>query len=187
MTKSERQSIKQDKTSKSCFTILEKKTNPKPNKRTAKIKNSSLMLSGKETPREASYLTFFFCSSPQPSECRLTALTPLTTEYKLLLEWGKKIHIRQVVLRQSQRHLLLSLRTHGKQTSFRWQIQFLSLLKEMMMGDGELWIGQPNLNFHKELTNRSGCKPLAMQQVATNIDLWGNDLNQYDLFFSVTE
>lgn len=47
------------------------------------------MLSGKETASEASYLTFF-CFSPQPSECRLTALTPLTTEYKLLLEWEKK-------------------------------------------------------------------------------------------------
>lgn len=32
------------------------------------------------------------------------------------------------------------------------------------MGDGELWIGQPNFNFQRELTNnQSGCKPLAMQ------------------------
>lgn len=52
---------------------------------------------------------------------------------------------------------------------FRWQIQFLSLLKEMMMGDGELWIGQSNFGFQKELTNRqSGCKPLAMREVAAN-------------------
>lgn len=43
------------------------------------------MHSGKETLNEASYLTFF-CFSPQPSECRLTALTPVTTEYELLLE-----------------------------------------------------------------------------------------------------
>lgn len=47
---------------------------------------------------------------------------------------------------------------------FRWQIQFLSLLKEMMRGDGELWIGQPTFNFQKEQTNnQSGCKPLAMR------------------------
>lgn len=45
---------------------------------------------------------------------------------------GEQNHIRQIVLRQSQRHLPLSLRTHGRQTSFRWQIQFLPLLNEMM-------------------------------------------------------